>query len=110
MDYYLGMIKNKYNAKKTEFDGVMYDSKKEACRASELNAMLLDGKIMKIERQVPIACTINNIKVCKLICDFVYTLADGTVIHEDVKGMVLPVFKLKQKLVKAIHGIDVQIF
>ena len=102
--------KNKYNARKTEYNGVTYDSKKEAMRAQQLDNMLANGDIINIERQVPIRCVINGKLICKLVCDFVYTLADNSVVHEDVKGMVLPVFKLKQKLVKAMHGIDIIIF
>lgn len=102
--------KNKYNAKKTEYNGMIYDSKKEALRAQQLDVMLLNGEVIKIERQVPIRCIINNKLVCKLVCDFVYTLANNQIIYEDVKGMVLPVFKLKQKLVKALLDIDIVIF
>jgi len=104
------MTKNKYNAKKTIYKGITYDSKKEAMRAEELDVMLSIGKILDIQRQVPLKCIVNNLLVCKLVCDFVYTLPSGEVIHEDVKGMVLPVFKLKQKLVKALLGIEVIIF
>ena len=102
--------KNKYNARKTEYNGIIYDSKKEAKRAEQLDKLLAVGDIINIERQVPIKCIINSKLVCKLVCDFVYTLADGSVVYEDVKGMVLPVFKLKQKLVKAMFDIDVIIY
>ena len=105
----MAVKKNKYNRVKKEVDGVMYDSTKEANYAIELNTKLEDGLIFNLQRQVPIRCEINGKLICKLILDFVYDLADGTTIYCDVKGMVLPVFKLKQKLVKALHGIDIQI-
>lgn len=103
--------KNKYNAKKTEYNGLIYDSKKEAMRAEQLDKMLANGDIINIQRQVPIRCEVNSKLICKLILDFIYTLPDGTIIHEDVKGMKpLPIFNLKCKLIKALHGIDIIIF
>jgi hypothetical protein len=48
--------------------------------------------------------------VCKYISDFVY-LENGQKIVEDVKSEYtrkLPVYRLKKKLVKAVHGIDIK--
>lgn len=46
-------MKNKYKAKKTLFNGRMYDSKKEAQRAAELQLMEKAGVITNLQEQVP---------------------------------------------------------
>ncbi len=46
--------KNKYNAKRTEYQGVTYDSKAEAKMARDLDYLKRSGEIEKVERQVPV--------------------------------------------------------
>ena len=49
-------------------------------------------------------------RAIKYVADFVYTDAlHETEIVEDVKGMITDVFKLKYRLMKQIHNIDVKI-
>ena len=47
---------NKYGAKKTEYRGVVYDSKWEAQKAYELDMLQRAGKITDLQRQVPLCC------------------------------------------------------
>lgn len=42
----------KYKAKKTEYDGIMFDSKKEAQRYAELKILERAGVIKNLQRQV----------------------------------------------------------
>jgi Protein of unknown function (DUF1064) len=100
---------NKYRAIKTTVDGITFDSKLEAGRYVQLKALERAKIISNLELQVPMHIVINDIKICKYICDFKYT-CKGKVIHEDAKGIATPVFNLKKKLVKAIHGVDITIF
>ncbi len=51
---------------------------------------------------------LNGVKLCKYIADFTYDDNDGKVV-EDVKGCVTAVFRLKAKLMMALHGIRVKV-
>jgi len=106
--------KNKFNAKKTEFMGFVFDSKWEAERYGQLHAMERAGAIRDLKRQVKYVITINDQKICQYVADFVYTDMgiDGETpleIVEDAKGVETPEFKIKKKLMKAIHNIDIKI-
>ena len=102
---------NKFHAKKTEYNGRIYDSKKEAHRSFELDMLEKAGEISNIEYQPPFPIVINKVKVCLYKADFKYTEKDGTVIIEDVKGYkkgsAYAMFRLKKKLVLAVYGIDI---
>lgn len=110
-------MRNKYNAVKvnTEKFG-KFDSKSEYLRFLYLNNLQEKGLINNLKRQVPyilIPSQRKNGKVlyreCSYISDFEYDLPSGEHIVEDVKGMVLPVFKLKQKLMYYVYGIEVRV-
>lgn len=98
---------NKFHAKKTEVDGVVYDSKREAKHAQQLQALADSGVIQNLQRQVRFTLQdayINNkgekIRKIEYVADFVY-VEDGKKIVEDVKGSkntLTEVFKLKKKL------------
>ena len=95
--------RNKYGAVKTEVDGITFDSKKEAKRYTELKEMEANGEITNLARQrryvLQEAFELNGKKIRPIIyiSDFEYD-KDGQHHTEDVKGKVLPVFKLKAKL------------
>ncbi|PWC54263.1 hypothetical protein TSA6c_00625 [Azospirillum sp. TSA6c] len=97
---------NKYGAKRTEVDGIVFDSAAEARRWSVLKLEERAGLITGLERQVPYAITINGEHIAKWIADFRY-VRDGQTVCEDVKGVRTPVYRLKAKLVQAIHGIRI---
>lgn len=101
--------KNKYNARKTEYNGCTYDSKKEAGYAKKLDLLKMANgkdKVLSIERQVPYEMIVNDIKICTYRLDFKVTYPDR-VEHVDVKGMITAIYKLKKKLMKALHDIDI---
>jgi hypothetical protein len=101
----------KYNAKKTVLDGVTYASKLEARRANELAMLERAGAIVGLQRQVPFDLNVNGHLICRYIADFCYTTAEtGESVVEDVKGMLTPEFRLKAKLMEAIHGIVIQVW
>lgn len=100
---------SKYRNKITEVDGIKFQSKKEAKRYIHLSLLLKDGKITDFKRQVRYKLVVNDIHICDYVADFVITWPSGNVTVEDVKGMILPIFKIKAKLMKACHGIDIKL-
>lgn len=94
---------NKYGAKRTEYDGVLYHSKREAQYAQELDLRQKAGDILHWRRQVPIALKVNEKLICKYILDFILTYPDGTIELVEVKGYETAVWKLKRKLLEAIY-------
>lgn len=130
-------IENKLNAKKVEFDGQMFDSKKEARRWAELKLLERSGQISDLQRQVSFELIPSQYedvptgefykrgekkgqpkykRVCieksvVYVADFVYT-ENGKQIVEDTKGctdgITYNYFVLKRKLMLYIHGIRVK--
>lgn len=105
------MRSNKYGNKKTEYNGIVYDSKKEAQRAVELDLLQKsvnpDYKVVKIERQPKFKVEINGKYICTYIADFKVTYADGRIEIEDVKGYRNSIYILKKKLVEALYKIKI---
>jgi hypothetical protein len=102
------VFKNKYRAVKTEVDGIMFDSKREAARYMELVLLERAGEISRLELQPKYDCVVNGKKICTYKADFRYFNANGSVV-EDVKGMKTPVYRLKKKLVEALYpGVTIQ--
>lgn len=98
--------RRKYRNQPVVVDGIRFDSKAEAHRWGELRFLEQSGAIFGLRRQVPFEMVVNGVKVCTYVCDFLYEQG-GEPVVEDVKGVVTPEFKLKKKLMKACHGIDV---
>ena len=105
--------KNKYNAKKTDYRGNSYDSKKEAHYAMSLDMAMkvqAPGAPLKWERQVRMPVELNGKHICYYILDFKVTYKDR-VEHVDVKGMksgpAYAMFRLKKKLIEAYHEVEI---
>jgi hypothetical protein len=107
-------IKNKYKAKKTDYRGHTYDSKKEADYARGLD-LLMQSKDPRAplswERQIKLKVSINDKHICYYIVDFVVKY-DDRVEYIDVKGYkkgcAYQMFRLKKKMVEAFHGIEIK--
>lgn len=97
----------KFGNKKTVVDGIKFDSKAEATRYSTLKILQAAGVVTELQLQVPYILTVNGMKVCKYVADFVYRI-DGRTVVEDVKGVRTPEYKLKRKLMLAVFGIEIQ--
>lgn len=87
---------------KTE-DGTFH-SRKEYRRWCDLKILERTGRIQELRRQVPYTIEVNGKRICKYIADFVY-LENGQEVVEDVKGKPTPEYRLKAKLMLAVHGI-----
>ena len=96
----------KYRAKKTVLDGITFASKAEATRYRNLKLLERAGEIQNLELQPSYVLEHNGTKICTYRADFKY-MQDGKEVIEDVKGFKTPVYRLKKKLMLAIHGIDI---
>ncbi|MFZ4165285.1 DUF1064 domain-containing protein [Brevundimonas sp. NPDC058933] len=105
------MKRGKFNNVKTVIDGMTFDSKGEAARYTVLKARQEAGEISDLKRQTSYRITVNGVKVCDYRPDFEYVLQDRTQIVEDFKSpaTITPTFRLKVKLMKAVHGVDVKV-
>ena len=97
----------KYHAVKTEYKGVVYDSKWEATRAYELDMLQKAGKIKDLrtqERFILQESYVNNkgqkIRPISYIADFVYIDHKGNKIVEDTKSPATrtQVYAVKKKM------------
>lgn len=98
---------SKYGNKKTRYNGRVYDSKKEANRAMEIDLMIRSGDVKSVEVQPSFPIVVNGKKICTYKADFKITYSDGDVVIEDVKGMRTDVYKIKKRLVEALYGINI---
>jgi len=96
--------KNKFNAKKQEFGGRKYDSKFEAKYAEELEFRKLAGEIVDIKPQVKIDIKVNGVHICNYYCDFRVELKDGTIQYHEVKGLEMPLWQMKWKILHALKN------
>lgn len=97
----------KYRNKIVEDDGFRFDSQAEHRRYCELKLMQAEGEISGLEVHPKIPLAINGVKLCTYIGDFRYIGAAGVCV-EDVKGVRTGLYRLKRKLVLALHGIEIQ--
>ena len=128
---YRGWRRNgtKYNAHKTEIDGIEFPSKHEANRYCELKLLERAGEISDLRLQVDFELIPNQYATEKRYgkngkelkdkqillerkvvyrADFVYTDKDGNQVVEDTKGFKTKEYLIKRKLMRYIHGIEIQ--
>lgn len=122
--------KNKYNAKKVEFDGLVFDSKKEKARYELLKEAYDKGLISDLQRQVryelepPVVEEYEEQLKTKVVkktrtlqrgiyytCDFQY-IKDGELVVEDVKSSPAQAkldkaYQIRKKLLFARHRIKI---
>ena len=105
----------KYGNQKTRVCGITFDSKREAERYLILQDMQRRGEITELALQVPFelipaqkddAGRVAE-RAVTYIADFVYWTPDGFVV-EDAKGCKTEVYRIKKKLMRWIHGIEIR--
>lgn len=117
----------KYGNAKSEVDGEIFDSRKEARRYIELQWLLKAGTIKDLRRQVrfvlvPAQREPDEIgprggrkpgklieKEVAYVADFVYTDPEtGETVVEDTKGMRTKDYVIKRKLMLYVHGVRIR--
>lgn len=103
--------KTKYNAKKVEYNGLTFDSKLELTIWQYLEQLVKDGEITNLDRQVKFEVLPKNnlYRAVIYVADFVFEYRNVK-IFADAKGMILPEFKLKQKMFYAKYGTSITVF
>ena len=104
--YHLRKARKYYN-KKTEIDGIIFDSKKEARRYSELKLLVKAGELVSFDRQVVFPILFEGQLLCKYVADFVTYSKHGLRTVEDAKGMRTRIYQLKKKMMKIINRIEI---
>lgn len=124
---------NKYGNKKVEYDGITFDSKKEAIRWAELKLLERSGHISDLHRQekfvlipsqyervetgeyyktgaskgLPKTKEVCVEKAVVYVADFVYT-ENGKMVVEDTKGFKTKEYVIKRKLMLKNFGIKIR--
>lgn len=106
----------KYHNRKVQIDGILFDSAREARRYGELKLLEKGGYISGLRLQVPFELIPNQKNIdgkvverkVSYIADFVYLDREGRTVVEDSKGMKTEVYKLKKKLMRYVHGIEIK--
>ena len=60
----------KYNAKKCEYKGIIFDSLGEMKRYKELEVLVRVGEIFDLQRQITHSIVVNDVLICKYKSDF----------------------------------------
>ena len=105
----------KFGNRKTELDGRVFDSKKEARRFAELRLMERAGEISGLQTQVPFVLIPAQRdekgrvieRAVSYVADFVYNDKNGKLVVEDAKGYRTDVYRLKRKMMLKVHGIRI---
>lgn len=129
---YRGWRRNgtKYNAQKVVYDGITFDSKREAKRYQVLKLLERSGEISNLRLQVEYELIPNQYRTeerygkngrrlkdkqvllerkCCYVADFVYTdNRTGETVVEDCKGMRVEPYQVKKKLMLWVHGIIIK--
>ena len=93
-------MKNKYNARKIEYNGIKFDSQFELKCWIYLEELASEGKIKDLNRQVKFELIPANsvYRAVNYVADFTFYTSDNKYIVADAKGLVLPEFRIKQKI------------
>ena len=103
----------KYGNKKTNVDGIVFGSQREAKRYLDLTLLVRSGHISNLKTQVRFELAPSVMlggrkkPALRYVADFVYSNNAKETIVEDVKGVVTPLFRVKQHLMKSVHNIEV---
>lgn len=104
--------RGKYNATKTEYNGIKFDSKKECNRYIKLKALEDAGEIHDLKLQVKFEIQPHfkhngqTIRAINYFADFTYYDKNDTIHVEDTKGFKTPEYLLKKKLL-LFRGIEI---
>ena len=98
----------KYNNEKVEWQGEVFDSKREYKRYRSLLLLVKAGAITLPQRQVAYELNEGGTHSLKYVADFVYIdTKTGQTIVEDCKGFRTREYKKKCRLMKKIYKITI---
>ncbi len=101
---------NKYNAKRVLLDGICFDSKAEANYYAALKLREKANEVTDIELQRWYDLIVNGVLVARYRADFVFfDRLCFTRRIVDTKGVVTRDFRMKQRLMKACHGLEIEV-
>lgn|SRR3990167_2970855 len=103
------MTRTKYGNVKTEINGYLFDSKREADRYLILLSMEQAGEIKQLELQPKFPLLVKTGKAVGFYkADFQYfDVSKKEWVVEDAKGVRTAVYRLKKKIVEEVHGIKI---
>ena len=104
-----GKPRGKFGNEWKEIDGIWFQSIKESEYYKGLKTLKAAGAIKDFRMQVEYNLIVKGHLICKYKADFVVDYPDGHTEVVDVKGMKTAVFRLKEKLMYACHGIVLKI-
>lgn len=94
--------KSKYGNNSQEYGGRRYDSKGEANYAAQLEWRKKAGEIKEIIPQYKVELRVNGKLICNYKVDFKLIMADDSVEFHEYKGLELPLWQIKWKLMEAL--------
>lgn len=96
-------FRHKYNAIRTEINGIKFPSKKEAAYYQQLLLAKKSGDLLFFLRQVPFHLDGG----VKYLCDFMEFWKNGEIRFVDTKGVKTSMYIVKRKLVQAAYPIEI---
>jgi hypothetical protein len=99
-------MRNKYNARKVQIDGLTFDSLAEHRRWCELTLLRDGGYIHGLTVHDKFPLYVNGVLVCHYEADFVYS-ENNRMVVEDVKGVTTDAYRLKRAMMRACWGIEI---
>jgi hypothetical protein len=97
------VIRHKFNAVRTEIDGIKFSSKREAKYYQDLLLARKSGDLLFFLRQVPFHLPGG----VRYVVDFAEFWKEGEVRFTDVKGFKTPSYIAKRKMVEALYPIEI---
>lgn len=98
-------VRHKFNAQRTKYNGISFDSKKEANYYLQLIVRVKAKEILFFLRQVPFDLPGG----VKYKADFMEFWSNGTVHIVDVKGIKTKDFIMKKKMVESLYPVTIEI-
>lgn len=100
----------KYRNVPTVVDSIEFPSRKQAKVYRGLVLRQQTGEIRDLQLEQTYSLDVNGIHVCDYRADYTYRTTSDNQLHVvDAKGMRTREFIIKQKLMKAIFGVDIEV-
>lgn len=96
---------HKFNAKRTEIDGIKFSSSLESKYYQYLNLLIKSGEVVFFLRQVPFHLPGG----VKYVVDYQIFNSDGSCKFVDVKGFETSEFKIKKRIVESLYPVEIEI-